>query len=84
MSEDKYLSLTELAELVGGTSHSVGRTLTTPGLRRNGKPSSQAFALGLVQQAPTNRGSGYFYKWHRDKTMPYLIGKDTRDSATSY
>jgi|688.fasta_scaffold636215_1 hypothetical protein len=84
MSEDKYLSLTELAELVGGTSHSVGRTLTTAGLRRNGKPSSQAFALGLVQQAPTNRGSGYFYKWHRDKTMPYLIRKNTSDSATSY
>jgi hypothetical protein len=84
MSEDKYLSLTELAELVGGTSHSVGRTLTTAGLRRNGKPSSQAFALGLVQQSPTNRGSGYFYKWHRDKTMPYLIRKNTSDSATSY
>jgi hypothetical protein len=83
MSEDKYLSLTELAELVGGTSHSVGRTLTTAGLRRNGKPSPQAFALGLVQQAPTNRGSGYFYKWHRDKTMPYL-GRETNDSATSY
>jgi hypothetical protein len=84
MSEDKYLSLTELAEIVGGISHSVGRTLTTAGLRRNGKPSSQAFALGLVQQAPTNRGSGYFYKWHRDKTMPYFIRKDTSDSATSY
>lgn len=81
MSEDKYLSLTELAEIVGGTSHSVGRTLTSAGLRKNGKPSSQAFALGLVQQAPTNRGSGYFYKWHRDKTMPYLRST-TNDSAT--
>lgn len=82
MSEDKYLSLTELAEIVGGTSHGVGRTLTSAGLRENGKPSSQAFALGLVQQAPTNRGSGYFYKWHRDKTMPYL-GSATNASATT-
>ena len=82
MSGDTYLSLTELAELVGGTSHSVGKTLTATGLRQNGKPSSQAFALGLVQQAPTNRGSGYFYKWHRDKTMPYL-GSAT-NASTSY
>ena len=82
MSGDTYLSLTELAELVGGTSHSVGKTLTSTGLRQNGKPSSQAFALGLVQQAPTNRGSVYFYKWHRDKTMPYL-GSAT-NASTSY
>ena len=82
MNGDTYLSLTELAELVGGTSHSVGKTLTSTGLRQNGKPSSQAFALGLVQQAPTNRGSGYFYKWHRDKTMPYL-GSAT-NASTSY
>jgi len=82
MSVDSYLSLTELAQLIGGTSHSVGRMLTSAGLRKNGKPSSQAFALGLVQQAPTNRGSGYFYKWHSDKTMPYL-GSETNASATT-
>lgn len=63
MSEDKYLSLTELAEIVGGTSHSVGRTLTSTGLRKNGKPSSQAFALGLVQQVPTNRGRRCRASW---------------------
>ncbi len=83
MSEDKYLYLTELAEIVGGTTHSVGRTLTLAGLRMKGMPSSQAFALGLAQQAPPNTGSGYVYKWHRDKTMPYLIRSATNASATT-
>ena len=77
MTEARFLSLTELAEIVGGTSHSVGKQLTAAGLRSSGKPTQQAFALGLVSPAPTERGSGYFYKWHEVKTLPYLKGEKT-------
>ena len=69
---NEYLSLTELAKRTGGTSHTVGQTLTVAGLRTDGKPSQKAFTLNLVTQAPTGRGSGYFYKWHREKVMPFL------------
>ena len=76
MSTDNYLSMTELATIVGGTSYTVGRCLTEAGLRSNGRPTGKAFASGMVKQAPTGRGSGYFYKWHQEKTVPYLKGKD--------
>lgn len=72
MMDDQFVSLTRLAEIVGGTSHSVGKTLTAAGLRNNGSPSSKAFSLGLVKQAPTLRGSGYFYIWHMERTLPFL------------
>jgi hypothetical protein len=72
MTEDRFLSQTELAALVGGTSHSVGKALTAAGLRNNGTPSSKAFNLGLVKQAPTLNGSGYFYVWHMERTLPFL------------
>ncbi len=72
MTNDRYVSQTELGEIVGGTSHSVGKTLTAAGLRVGGTPSSKAFSLDLVTQAPTGRGSGYFYKWHLERTLPFL------------
>ena len=72
MTNDRYVSLTELADIVGGTSHSVGKTLTAAGLRVDGSPSKKAFSLNLVTQAPTCRGSGYFYKWHLERVMPFL------------
>lgn len=75
MNDERYLSLTQLAKIVGGTSHTVGKTLTGVGLRTNGTPSPMAFSLGLVKQAPTGRGVGYFYLWNEAKTLPYLTGE---------
>ncbi len=75
MNDERYLSLTQLAKIVGGTSHTVGKTLTGRGLRTNGTPSQTAFTLGLVKQAPTGRGAGYFYLWNEVKTLPYLTGE---------
>lgn len=75
MNDERYLSLTQLAKIVGGTSHTVGKTLTGVGLRTNGTPSQMAFSLGLVKQAPTGRGVGYFYLWNEAKTLPYLTGE---------
>ncbi len=77
MNDERYLSLTQLAKIVGGTSHTVGKTLTGVGLRTNGTPSQMAFALGMVKQAPTGRGTGYFYLWNEAKTLPYLTGETT-------
>jgi len=72
MTNDRYVSLTEIGKIVGGTSHSVGKTLTAAGLRVDGTPSKKAFSLNLVTQAPTGRGLGYFYKWHLGRVMPFL------------
>ena len=57
------MTLTALTQNVGGSSHSVGRTLTTAGLRRGGKPSSRAFALRLAQRAPVIRGRRCRASW---------------------
>lgn len=68
-----YVNLTDLGKLFGMTSHGIGKVLKKIGLRdSNGKPSSKAFHQGYCDQAPTNRGSGYYYVWHREKTIQAL------------
>lgn len=76
MNNDTFSTMRELAAIIGNgaTSHSVGKELTQLGLRTDGKPSHKAFELGLVKSASTDRGdaSGYFYVWHREKTLGFL------------
>lgn len=63
---DEFSTLTELGKLFGVSSHSIGRWLIECGLRTPGKkPSRKAFEDGLVRQAPTGRGAGYFWVWQK-------------------
>jgi hypothetical protein len=71
--EITYVNLTELGRVFGMTSHGIGKLLKIIGLREsNGKPSSKAFHEGYCEQAPTNRGTGYYYVWHREKIIHAL------------
>ena len=76
MNDDTFSTMRELATIIGNgaTSHSVGKELTTLGLRTNGKPTSQAHEMGLVKSASTGKGdgSGYFWVWHRERTVRLL------------
>ena len=65
----------ELTRMLGRkvTSHDVGKWLMQNDLRtEHGKPSPQAFEEGFVRQMPTGRNDGYFYIWHREKTLAVL------------
>lgn len=65
----------ELEEELGRkvTSHNIGKMLMEIGLRtEDGKPSQRAFNEGFVRQEPTGRNGGYFYVWHREKTLAVL------------
>ncbi len=76
MNDDTFSTMRELATIIGNgaTSHSVGKELTKLGLRTNGKPTSQAHELGLVKSASTGKGdgSGFFWVWHKEKTLGFL------------
>ncbi|QDT59494.1 hypothetical protein SV7mr_20010 [Stieleria bergensis] len=70
--EYKYLNLTQLGKLFDVTSHVSGKWLKELGLRSaDGKPSARAFNEGFVVQADNGRG-GYYYVWHRKKTIAEL------------
>ena len=85
MTDDTFSTMRELATIIGNgaTSHSVGKELTRLGLRSDGKPTSKAHQLGLITSASTGKGdgSGYFYVWHKQKTLgflrPHVGGKAT-------
>jgi len=72
MSDD-FVSLTELGELYGVTSHKVGRWLKDLGLRdQSGRPSREAFSDGFVAQRESTRPGTYFYVWNLAKTTVLL------------
>jgi hypothetical protein len=83
---NNYINLTELGRLYGVSSHNVGNALKQIGLRdRNGSPSALAFMGNYCEQAPTNRGSGYYYIWDQAKTIKALeaAGYKTVSEASS-
>jgi len=68
-----YLSQTELGRIYGVSSHQVGKWLKSLGLRTpNGRPSSEAFSEGMVDQRPSRGIGTYFYVWHAQKTTDLL------------
>ena len=71
----EYLSLGQLGEVFGATSHQVGRWMTQIGLRveskKGKKPSRDAFSGGIVKDVPSN-GTGYMWAWHAEKTVKAL------------
>jgi hypothetical protein len=69
----EHLTLTQLGEVFGVSSHQIGNWLVTLGLRSDQKrPSREAFAGGYVTTAPS-RGQGYNYVWHAEKTVKALV-----------
>src|SRR5262245_42399483 len=71
----EYLSLTQVGDVFGVTSHQVGRWLAEIGLRCEAKkglrPSRQAHDGGYVKDVGTGTG-GYMWVWHADKTVKAL------------
>lgn len=71
----EYLTLGQLGEVFGTTSHQVGRWLTQIGLRyecKTGKkPSRDAYSGGFVKDVPS-KGQGYIWAWHAEKTVKAL------------
>ena len=60
----KYLSQTELGVLYGVTSFRIGKWLVEAGVRdRNGKPTAEAFRLGIVSTRPSTNPGTFFYVW---------------------
>lgn len=72
MKSNEFVRMTDLGNLTGRSSHAVGKRLTDAGLRANGRPTPKAFDQRLVKTAATERGTGYFYLWHQEKTLPFL------------
>lgn len=81
---NEFLTQTDLGRLFGVSSHVIGRWLVETGLRtREKRPSRKAFDGGFVKQAPTGRGSGYFYVWHRQKVTHVLEAAGHRPASDS-
>lgn len=73
MNNKEYGTLGDLGKLIGGSSHDAGKALKKIGLRTpDGKPSRKAFDGDFCKQAPTNRGTGYFWVWHLERTCNAL------------
>jgi hypothetical protein len=71
MSE--YWTMKQIGEVFGISSHVVGRKLKALGYRTpSGKPSSEAFGAGLVQQKFTDDYANYLWAWDKDRTVRLL------------
>lgn len=72
----EYLTLGQLGEVFGTTSHKVGRWLVQIGLRYESKqglkPSRDAYGGGFVKDVPS-RNQGYCYAWHAEKSIKALV-----------
>ncbi len=68
----EYMTLTQIGELFGVTSHQIGKWLVWIKLRTEAKrPSSAAFDGKFVSQGPS-RGDGYNWVWHAARTVAAL------------
>jgi len=68
----EYMTLTQIGEIFGVSSHQVGKWLVEIGLRTPTKrPSREAFASGYVEQRPS-RNQGYNWCWDSAKTIEAL------------
>lgn len=72
----EYLTLGQLGDVFGETSHTVGKWLLTLGLRFEGKlglrPTKAALDGGYVKPGPS-RNQGYNWVWHAEKTVKALL-----------
>ena len=67
-----YVTMREIGRYFGVSSHVIGRWLVVIGLRTaERRPSHAAHQGGYVEQGGLGNG-GYFYKWHRARTIAAL------------
>lgn len=68
----EFISLTQLGQLFGASSHQMGRWLVEVGLRTQYyEPSQQAIDGGFISIAKPEGGRP-FVAWHREKTIQVL------------
>lgn len=66
------MTLTQIGQCFGVSSHQVGRWLVDIGLRTEDKrPSQKAFDGKFCTQGPS-RGEGYTWVWHSQRTVKAL------------
>ena len=69
----EHMTLTQIGEIFGNTSHQVGKWLVQIGLRTQAKrPSSAAFDGKFVTQGPSRSIDGYNWVWHSVRTVVAL------------
>jgi len=72
MFKFKCMTLTQLGQLFGVTSHKVGKWLVDIGHRTNGgRPSARAYREKIAETAPS-RNQGYIWVWHAESTVAAL------------
>jgi hypothetical protein len=70
-----YITMTEIGEVLGLTSHQVGKRLKKLGLRTpEGRPSQAAFTSKLVAQKWTRDGQHYLWAWAAEEIVTLLAG----------
>jgi len=70
---NEFETMKKIGQLYGVTSHAIGRKLKELGFRTaEGRPSSKAFDLGLVEQKWTQDHANYLWAWHTVKTTRLL------------
>lgn len=68
----EFMSLTQLGEIFGVSSHQVGNWLVEIGFRTESKrPCKLAFENDVVKEGPS-RGQGYNWVWHAEGTVKSL------------
>ncbi|MDY0168577.1 MAG: hypothetical protein RBS80_18655 [Thermoguttaceae bacterium] len=73
MTSEEYWTMREIGTLFGATSHKVGKTLKDLGLRtQEGKPSTNAFEQGFVEQRWADDSPVYLWAWHKEKITALL------------
>jgi len=66
------MTMSQIGEIFGVSSHQVGKWLVSMGLRTAAKrPSNAAFDGGFVEQGPS-RDDGYNWIWHSVRTVASL------------
>ena len=71
---DEFITMTEIGKLYGVSSHVVGRWLREIGMRSDfgQRPRQDAIDGGYCRLAPTGRGTGYFWVWHKRRILAAL------------
>lgn len=72
MYKYEFMTLTQLGQLFGVSSHQLGRWLVDIGLRNEKKRPSQKAFDGDYCKAGPSRGDGYNWIWHTEKTVEAL------------
>lgn len=71
---DDYATQGGMGEYFGVGPGIFGKMLKESGLRtKDGKPTQWAFEDGFVAQRPSTQPGTYFYVWHREKTLAWLV-----------